>query len=260
MTSGAVGAGCQRLGVDRKSVTRLAAKAPDLNMQALIRASARLARPLVPLTTRRALSATTEGAGKSTTEGSSLIVPACLGVAGLIPFAFFTQPGVRAADPFLPSGLKDLLGGGVNGSYAHELQNLYGASIVSFLGAVHWGVAGTSKAPTLRYLWAVTPSLLAWVFGLGVPAAMKHAAPPNDADRARAQVLAQETSSQFLGMELILCFLVDGWFATKFREYHVPHRGYMLLRTVLTLGASSALAHRFLQGTTDGATKRSEAQ
>ena len=90
MTSGAVGAGCQRLGVDRKSVTRLAAKAPDLNMQALIRASARLARPLVPLTTRRALSATTEGAGKSTTEGSSLIVPACLGVAGLIPFAFFT--------------------------------------------------------------------------------------------------------------------------------------------------------------------------
>jgi hypothetical protein len=44
----------------------------------------------------------------------------------------------------------------------------YGAVILSFVGALHWGVAmsAASLAPGLRrhaFLWSVVPSLLAWV-------------------------------------------------------------------------------------------------
>lgn len=84
-----------------------------------------------------------------------------LGLAGLIPFvagtvAVVTQEGVTAA-------------------YALEAQIFYAVTILTFLGAVHWGVAmtetsaeGTSEARkgTLdwpRGIWGVTPSLIAWI-------------------------------------------------------------------------------------------------
>jgi len=40
----------------------------------------------------------------------------------------------------------------------------YGASIASFLGAIHWGLAmRDNMADGTLYLWGVGPSLLAWV-------------------------------------------------------------------------------------------------
>lgn len=46
------------------------------------------------------------------------------------------------------------------------LQIAYGATILSFLGGVHWGLAMTSitplKAINERFLWSVMPCLMAW--------------------------------------------------------------------------------------------------
>ena len=44
----------------------------------------------------------------------------------------------------------------------------YGASIVSFLGGIHWGigfrnVSRMHNAPLFNFGWGVVPSLLAWV-------------------------------------------------------------------------------------------------
>ena len=43
-------------------------------------------------------------------------------------------------------------------------QTTYGASILSFLGGVHWGAClqGGAQSSSLRLLWSVVPSLVAW--------------------------------------------------------------------------------------------------
>eukprot|EP00898_Chlorokybus_atmophyticus_P005202 jgi/Chlat1/5683/Chrsp37S05468 len=89
------------------------------------------------------------------------IVPLVLGFAGAIPFLAFSPLG----EVLLP------LPGWLEGTHVRA-QAAYGASILSFLGAVHWGlaiashgatVAGLAVPPMLnaaRYVWGVTPSLI----------------------------------------------------------------------------------------------------
>eukprot|EP00088_Acartia_fossae_P003666 TRINITY_DN11568_c0_g1_i2.p1 TRINITY_DN11568_c0_g1~~TRINITY_DN11568_c0_g1_i2.p1 ORF type:complete len:205 (-),score=0.63 TRINITY_DN11568_c0_g1_i2:94-708(-) len=86
-----------------------------------------------------------------------------LGLAGVIPFA--AGPLYMLNSGFL---LPDIV----------TAQLAYGATILSFLGGVRWGllVKGDKDLPPswAQYTWAVTPSLLAWVsillpdIGLGV--------------------------------------------------------------------------------------------
>lgn len=91
------------------------------------------------------------------------LVPMFLGVTGAIPFVALTPPlsywlplpEVVAASPI-------------------EAQALYGAVILSFLGGPYWGLAmvGIHASPnhkifnyatnSVRYVWSVVPSLLAW--------------------------------------------------------------------------------------------------
>jgi len=75
-----------------------------------------------------------------------------LGLAGLIPFA--SGPLYMLNSGFL---LPDIV----------TAQLAYGATILSFLGGVRWGllVKGGDELPPSwpQYTWAVTPSLLAWV-------------------------------------------------------------------------------------------------
>jgi hypothetical protein len=48
----------------------------------------------------------------------------------------------------------------------------YGATIVSFLGGIHWGLAFRHAEPPPRLLvWGVTPALLAWVAVMMPPSA-----------------------------------------------------------------------------------------
>lgn len=76
-----------------------------------------------------------------------------LGYAGLLPFL-----GLALSVGFFQDGLRLPL--------AHALL-AYAATIASFLGAIHWGLAmrGTQEAdPSLHlFLWGVTPCLCAWV-------------------------------------------------------------------------------------------------
>jgi len=87
----------------------------------------------------------------------------CLGLAGLIPFA--AGPIYMLNSGFL---LPDIV----------TAQLAYGATILSFLGGVRWGLlvkGGDDLPPSwAQYSWAVTPSLLAWTalllpdIGLGI--------------------------------------------------------------------------------------------
>lgn len=74
-----------------------------------------------------------------------------LGLGGLIPFAGATLVA---------------LGGGRFSGLAVDALLAYGAVILSFLGAVHWGLAladpGDSAAARSRLTLGVLPSLIAW--------------------------------------------------------------------------------------------------
>ena len=83
-------------------------------------------------------------------QGPSLAAR-CLGFGGLIPFV-----GLAAALWLVPSVSRPLVATGLLG---------YGATICSFLGAIHWGLTMRDRlAPRASsLLWGVIPSLLSWV-------------------------------------------------------------------------------------------------
>ena len=86
-----------------------------------------------------------------------------LGALGAVPFVGLT-PQARDA-----LGLRAV----ASGETCARAQIAYGATILSFLGGIHWGLAAVKHTvvkhwnPTpaqlaARYAWSVTPSLLAW--------------------------------------------------------------------------------------------------
>ena len=85
----------------------------------------------------------------SATGGSGL----ALGGLGLIPFAALSPAAAPSLDVWCPLSLQAL---------TPALQCSYGASILSFLGAVHWGSAlAIPRAAPLRMALSVVPSLAA---------------------------------------------------------------------------------------------------
>lgn len=98
-----------------------------------------------------------------------------LGYAGLAPFVLLTALMWLVDAELLPF-VSVALGG-------------YAATIVSFLGGVHWGI-GFMKgeaAPRFHFIWGVVPALIAWL-ALMMPA---YAALP------------------LLGLVLVACYAVD---------------------------------------------------
>jgi hypothetical protein len=82
-----------------------------------------------------------------------------------------TWLGLAGLVPFVAAGLAVWLPDPLYVVYAINLQLFYGACILSFLGAVHWGLAlagtGTGGDPrgTMtfgRLGWSVAPALVAW--------------------------------------------------------------------------------------------------
>ncbi len=134
-----------------------------------------------------------------------------LGLAGLLPFfghALFSwvAPGVEA--------------GGLLRSQAQ-----YAAAILSFLGALHWGVALASPLPFvprdgLRLVWSVIPALFAWVISMYPPG---------------------------VAIPGLLVGLVVAWGAdlALYAGAAVP-RWFLLLRSVLTGGAALCLGATWL--------------
>lgn len=98
--------------------------------------------------------------------GAVPLAAAVYGAAGLIPFVACAIVAWLFAHPW--------------NSYAFEFQIRYGAVILSFLGAAHWGLAlagagAGAKADTAsactwtRLGWSVAPALVAWVSLLMYP-------------------------------------------------------------------------------------------
>lgn len=81
-----------------------------------------------------------------------------LGYGGLVPFV-----GLALGAWWLPPAQQTM---------AASALLAYSATILSFLGAIHWGLTmrDASNPSSRMLLWGITPSLLAWV-GLLLPAA-----------------------------------------------------------------------------------------
>jgi hypothetical protein len=126
-----------------------------------------------------------------------------LGYAGLIPFL-----ALSAFQLIFPS------------SPHQEIVTLsliaYGATIASFLGAIHWGFAMQQSAPNRKLLlWGVIPSLLGWI----------------------SLVLGSTNGLLLLVATLWLCFVVDYKIYPKFEL--AP---WLSMRFILTAVACISLS------------------
>lgn len=129
-----------------------------------------------------------------------------LGYAGLIPFV-----ALAAMVWWLPATER---------SAAAFALTAYGATITSFLGAIHWGLAmrgQTEHASPRHFFWGVVPSLLAWI----------------------ALLLAPVTGLMLLAALLALCFAVD---RATYAEFGVQNWLRLRLHLSLVAGASCLAA------------------
>ena len=78
-------------------------------------------------------------------NASSPDIPSFLGWAGLTPFGLAALGAHSGIDALV---LYSFVGG-----------TAYGAVILSFLGAVHWGLAMQGNRSSYWYLWSITPAL-----------------------------------------------------------------------------------------------------
>ena len=83
--------------------------------------------------------------GPTQQNASAPNMPRFLGWAGLVPFGLAAVGTHSGIDTLVPYGF---LGG-----------TAYGAVILSFLGAVHWGLAMQDDRSPYWYVWSITPAL-----------------------------------------------------------------------------------------------------
>ena len=126
-----------------------------------------------------------------------------MGFGGLIPFFICAGAAHSGVSPW--AGL------------ALVIIGIYGAVILSFVGAVHWGLAMAGGRRPVWYVWSVLPALYAWL------------------------------PIVFLDTRTALIALVPGFLICWSVDRHATAAGllpgwYMRLRHMLTLGASMALA------------------
>ncbi len=124
-----------------------------------------------------------------------------MGYAGLIPFV------ALAAGFFWPDGESH--------SFISHALNSYAVAIISFLGAIHWGLemreSQTATTNPFPWVWGITPSLLAWL----------------------STLLRQPFNFLCLAVLLWLCYRVD-----QKRYPHYQLESWLPMRFRLTLVAS----------------------
>ena len=98
-----------------------------------------------------------------------------LGYAGLIPFVMLAVLMWLVDAALLPFLAIALAG--------------YAATIVSFLGGVHWGIGFTQgdSAPRFHFIWGVAPALFAWL----------------------ALMLSAQAALPLLALVVVACYVVD---------------------------------------------------
>lgn len=139
----------------------------------------------------------------NTDSNTPSVAAKLLGASGLLPFV----------------GLAALIwhAGAGQAPWAAAALTAYGASIVSFLGAIHWGLTmRDAQGPrTAPLVWGVVPSLLGWA----------------------ALLLPPSLGLSLLTMTLWTCFAVD---RSAYRQQGLQH--WIALRGWLTLVASACCA------------------
>jgi hypothetical protein len=103
---------------------------------------------------------------------------------------------------------------------------MYGAVILSFVGALWWGLAVHATAPaprTTMFIWSVVPALIGWASIMTEPA---------------------------IGLRMLIAGLALQWVLDGLLMRKVPNvipPWIFRLRTILTLGATSALGFAWWQ-------------
>jgi hypothetical protein len=132
--------------------------------------------------------------------------PLILGIGGLIPFV-----GLAAMAGFGPEAWHD---------YSLLALSCYGAVILAFVGALHWGYALKRSASRgeawLQYAFSVAPALLAWL----------------------SLLLPVSTALRVQAAGLLVCYVFD---RVSARGDPVP-AWFLKLRAVLTAVGAASLA------------------
>ena len=135
-------------------------------------------------------------------------------------------PGLLGLLPFWGFALATVVDLGIDPVLALMALIMYGAVILSFVGALWWGLAvhAPSQAPrSTMFVWSVVPALVGWASTLTTP----------------------ETGLRMLMAGLLFQWLLDGMLRRKMPELFV--NWVFRLRTMLTIGAVSALGFAWWQ-------------
>lgn len=135
-------------------------------------------------------------------------------------------PGLLGLLPFWALALATVIDTGFDPVIAIVALIMYGAVILSFVGALWWGMAVHAKAGPQRntmFIWSVIPALIGWF----------------------ATLATTEVGLRMLMAGLALQWVLDGMLIRKSPEL-LP-RWVFRLRTMLTGGAVSALAFALWQ-------------
>ena len=136
-------------------------------------------------------------------------------------------PGLAGLIPFLVLSLSGVMNLGLPPVISLLAFNTYGAVILSFVGAIWWGLAAATiqQAPKgVMFYWSVIPALIGWF----------------------ATLIAPDVGVLLLSAGFALQWLGDAWLT---RTYPGVGPGWMFpLRTILTAGVliTMALAWWFL--------------
>ena len=137
--------------------------------------------------------------------------PAYIGFGGLVPFVFVAIFIWLLDDPFKSFIFLNLIN--------------YCLLILSFLGAIHWGIninSNFSKSQNIWYVWSIIPVLIPWISVMGI----------------------------FEYTELILVFIISFLFSylvdKKRHKLGVFPRWYLSLRKALTIGVVFSLLSVFI--------------
>ena len=79
------------------------------------------------------------------------------------PHPAATRLGYVALLPFVVGAAAVLIARGAAQAHAAAALSAYAATVVSFLGGIHWGFGfRSSRPPASLFVWGVVPSLVAW--------------------------------------------------------------------------------------------------
>jgi hypothetical protein len=135
-------------------------------------------------------------------------------------------PGLLGLLPFWGLALSTELSSGLDPLLALMALIMYAAVILSFVGALWWGMAVHVAPSALRstmFVWSVVPALIGW-----------------------AAIMTEPT----LGLRMLIGGLALQWFLDGVLMRNMPNlfpRWVFRLRTMLTLGATSALGFAWWQ-------------